>query len=280
MRADTESPRLGGFNPCRGLPQLKSFGGLLIDRLPELVVHAGAPDVILDLDVARLDVCGGERRAGERGESAEVGVEKFALDRPAVAQRVFDAATDGPTAAGVALLMACALRSGGQPFGGVDFCPGAAAGHVQKRLVPKPPEVGQAESAACGDEPALLGFRDPERVRPRNRLKLDSLARLVDRGAVALDAEHPCAPLPVAAELAAADEARQVEALGNGGAVAISEVLAVAARSTRACTDIATVPGVGWRRRRCICRCRHRPFGSECRWRCQAQHDQRYASEE
>src|SRR5216683_3064379 len=53
MRADTESPRLGGFNPCRGLPQFKSFGGLLIDRLPELVVHAGAPDVILDLNLAR-----------------------------------------------------------------------------------------------------------------------------------------------------------------------------------------------------------------------------------
>src|SRR6266478_1152678 len=104
MRADTESPRLGGFNPCRGLPQLKSFGGLLIDRLPELVVHAGAPDVIVDLDLARLDAIRAEGRAGERGVRAEVGVEKFALDRPAVAQRVFDAAADGVTAARIALL--------------------------------------------------------------------------------------------------------------------------------------------------------------------------------
>src|SRR5262244_10716 len=40
-----------------------------------------------------------------------------------------------------------------------------------------------------------------------------------------LDAEHPRAPLPVAAELAAADEARQVEAIGNGVAGSI-EVLA------------------------------------------------------
>src|SRR5258707_12792790 len=123
-----KSPRPGGSIQTEGsLP--RPFGGFLIAILPELVVHASAPDVILELDVARLDVCGGERRAGERGENAEVGVEKFALDRPALAQRVFDAATDGPTAAGVALLMACALRSGGQPIGGVDFCPGAAPRH-------------------------------------------------------------------------------------------------------------------------------------------------------
>src|SRR5258708_39587595 len=111
MRADTESPRLGGVNPCRGLPQLKNFGGLLIDRLPELVVHASAPNVVLDLNVVRrvlspgAEQPGGEGRVGERRVRAEVGVEKFALDRPAVAQRVFDAAADGPTAASLALLM-------------------------------------------------------------------------------------------------------------------------------------------------------------------------------
>src|SRR6266436_3424513 len=135
MRADTKNPRLGGFNPCRGLPQFKSFGGLLIDRLPELVVHAGAPDVILDLNLAR---------AVQRGRvvRTEVGVEKFALARPAVAQRVFGAAASGPTAAGRALLAAGKDRIDGVPLRGVDFCPGAAAGHVQKRPVPKPPEVG------------------------------------------------------------------------------------------------------------------------------------------
>src|SRR6266540_5335263 len=184
--------------------------------LPELVVHAGAPDVVLELDLARRDVARGEGTGRERVVVIKLDIQKFALDRPAVAHRVFDAATDGPTAAGVALLMACPLRIGSQPFRGVDFCPGAAAGRVHKRLVPKPPEVGQAESAAGGHEPALLGFRNPERVRPRNRLKLESLARLVDRRAVAFDAEHPRAPLPVAAELAAANEARQVEALGDG----------------------------------------------------------------
>src|SRR5260221_6483603 len=226
MRADTESPRLGGFNPCRGLPQLKSFGGLLIDRLPELVVHASAPDVVLNLHLVRrvLSRPSGEGRVGERRVSAEVGVEEFALDRPAVAQRVFDAATDCVTAASLALLVAGCYRIDRVPFRGVDFCPRAAAGHVDHRPVPKPPEVGQAESAAGGDEPALLGFLDPGR-----ETKLESLARLVDRGAVALDAEHPRAPLPVAAELAAADEVGYVEAIGtlaNDGAGGTVELLA------------------------------------------------------
>src|SRR5262249_34930438 len=160
-------------------------------------------------------------------------------------------------------------------FRGVDFCPCAAAGYVDHRLVPDRP----AEPAASGREPALLGFRNPERVRPRNRLKLESLTRLVDRGAVALEADHPRPELPIAAELAAADETRQVEAVGNGGAETV-EVLACAGRPPRAGADIAATPGVvdRWGRRR-IRRCWHRPFGSECRRRPQAQRDERYASE-
>src|SRR5262249_15742388 len=186
----------------------------LVAILPELVVHAGAPDVILELDVARLDARRAERRAGERGESAEVDVEKFALDRPAVAERVLSTNAHRPSAAGVAFLVAGSDYIRGQEFRGVDFCPCAAAGYVQKRVGPKPPEVGQAKPAANGGEPALLGFRNPERIRPR-RLKLECLARFVGRGAVALDAEHPRAPLPVTPELAAANEPRQVELIGE-----------------------------------------------------------------
>src|SRR5262249_44124660 len=118
-----------GFILAEGFSTQELWGAL--DRfLPELVVHAGAPDVILDLDVARKDVRRAERRAGEGPESAEVGVEELALDRPAVPQRVFNAATDGPTAARAALWVAGRNGVGGLPFGGVDFFPGVAAPHL------------------------------------------------------------------------------------------------------------------------------------------------------
>src|SRR5262249_31512532 len=157
-------------------------------------------------------------------------------------------------------------------------------------LVPKPPKVGQADLGARGHKPALLSLRNPERIRPRNRTKLEVLAGPVGRGAVALDAEHPRAPLPVAAELAAADEAREVEVVRNVGSswrrrycrtIKITSVnggmSACSAPITCACTDIAAGPGVG--RSRCVCWSwrRQRPFGSECRP--QAQRDERYASE-
>jgi hypothetical protein len=71
--------------------------------------------------------------------------------------------------------------------------------------------------------------------------------------------------LPVAAELAPADEARETEAVGDGrsrrdqprvradGASRSSEMLAPSVRRTGARTDIAAAPGVGRRRRRWRC---------------------------
>src|SRR6266498_1420908 len=184
--------------------------------LPELVVHAGAPDVVLELDLSRRDVARGEGTGRERVVVIKLDIQKFALDRPAVAHRVFDAATDGPTAAGVALLVAALdwSRAAEEPFRGVDLGPGGAASDVDHCFVSPPaPEATQAEPAARGHEPALLGFRNPvHAVRcQRHERNLGALTRLVGRRSVALDAEHPHAPLPVAAALEAADEARQVE---------------------------------------------------------------------
>src|SRR5262249_21760148 len=72
----------------------------------DLVVHARAEDVVIELDVARRDIVGSEGRRGERGVVVELDIEILALDRPAVTERVFPAAANRPTAAGVALLMA------------------------------------------------------------------------------------------------------------------------------------------------------------------------------
>src|SRR5262245_63402549 len=88
----------------------------------------------------------------ERGVVVEVDIEIFALDRPAVSERVFDAAAHGPTAARIALLMAGIEDGTEEEFGRVDFGPRAAAGHVDHRLIPP----GPAEPAARGHEPTLL----------------------------------------------------------------------------------------------------------------------------
>src|SRR5205823_13441914 len=177
----------------------------------------------------------------------------------------------------------------------VDLAPCAASGYVQRRIGSPPAQAGQAESAAGGYKPALLGSRNKggaaRNMRHENRL--ESLAGLIGCGPVALDAEDPSAPLPVAAELAAADESREIEAVRDrrsgrdrhwrraDGASRSREMLAPSGRRTGARTDIATAPGVGRRRGRWRWRCisRHRPFGSECRWRSQAQRDQCHASE-
>src|SRR6516165_11225579 len=86
-----------------------SRGSVARARAPapaELVVHAGAEDVVIELDVARCDICITEGRTVERGVVVELDIEIFAFDRPAVTERVFDAGTHGPAAAGIALLMA------------------------------------------------------------------------------------------------------------------------------------------------------------------------------
>src|SRR6266540_1601798 len=107
--------------------------------LPELVVHAGAPDVVLELDLARRDVARGEGTGRERVVVIKLDIQKFALDRPAVAHRVFDAATDGPTAAGIALLVAALdwPRSVARedPFRGVYLGPAGAAGDIDHCFV-------------------------------------------------------------------------------------------------------------------------------------------------
>src|SRR5215831_11766716 len=141
----------------------------------------------------------------------------------------------------------------------VDLCPRAAAGDIDERIGSKPPEVGQAEPAACGDEPTLLGLRNP--VGPAaasnwHEGRLECLALFIGRRAVALDAEDPRAPLPVAAERAAADEACQIEIVSNVDAgrkhgassskngARSGEMFAPAAIPTRGRTDIAARPGV------------------------------------
>src|SRR2546423_8822596 len=126
--------------------------------LPELVVQAGAPDVILELDGARSDIAAGNRKGSIREGRVvvELHVEELALYRPAVAHRVFGAGTHGPTGAGIALQVSG--RGGeraGKEFRRVDLGPRAAAGHVQERIGAKPPEVGQADPRARGNKPTL-----------------------------------------------------------------------------------------------------------------------------
>src|SRR6516225_5453705 len=106
----------------------------------DLVVHAGAEDVVIELVGARRDIPASstERRLCERGVVVELDVEILALDRPAVAERVLIAGAHRPTGAGIALLMAGAGLIADEEFGRVDFCPRRAAGHVRHRLVPKP----------------------------------------------------------------------------------------------------------------------------------------------
>src|SRR5262249_1153610 len=75
----------------------------------ELVVQPGALDIVPEFNLARCDIaewgrCEGSGR--ERVKVVELDIQKFALGRPAVTERVFDAAAHRPTAAGIALLMA------------------------------------------------------------------------------------------------------------------------------------------------------------------------------
>src|SRR5205814_9376527 len=119
-----------------------------------------------------------------------------------------------PAAASIALLMGgTGIKA--VPFRHVDFCPRAAAGYVQKRIGSPPAQAGQTESAASGYKPALLRFGNKGSAawNDRHENRLESLAGLIGCGPVALDAEDPSAPLPVAAELAAADESREIEAV-------------------------------------------------------------------
>src|SRR5262249_48862785 len=216
----------------------------------------------------------------------------------AVPERVFPAAANRPTAAGIALLMAGGGLSADEKLGGVDLGPRTAAGHVEHRLVPP----GPAEPAARGDEPTLLSLRNPvgpASAEEGHEAHLEILAFLVGRGAVDFDTEDPHPDLIVAAALEATDEAGEVKVACDAGSsrnrrqyrcgssqaaagqerVAGRGMRAASARVTRACTDIAAGPGVDRSRRRRWRICRHPPIGSECRRRRQAQRDQRYASE-
>src|SRR5215475_9514641 len=306
MRTTKQKPRAAARGSCLTLCVACSVPA-------ELVVHAGAEDVVIELDVARRDVQARstEGRSGERGVVVELDIEILALDRPAVAERVFQAAAHRPTAAGIALLMAGGGLGADEKLGRVDLGPRTAAGHVQKRLVPKPAPAAYAEPAARGDEPALLSLRNP--VGPAvaeegHEAHFEILAFLVVRLAVAFEANDPHAGLIVAASLEAADEAGQVEVACDAGSsrnrgyyspsgdpqrcrcgdaqpaagqdrVPNRAMGAPSARVTRVRADIAAAPGVDRSRRRRWCICRHPPIGSECRRRRQAQRDQRYASE-
>ena len=89
----------------------------------ELVVHAGTEDVVMELDVARCDIQASatEGGRGERGPVVELDIEILAPDRPAVTERVFQAAANRPTATCIALLMAGASLSADEKFGRVDL---------------------------------------------------------------------------------------------------------------------------------------------------------------
>jgi len=202
----------GGFNPAEGFLTQELWGAL--DESPEPIVHAGAEDVVIELDIARCDVSEAEGRGAERGVVVEVDIEIFALDRPAVTERVFDAAADGPAAARIALLVAGTNEGTEEEFGRVDFGPRSAAGHVDHRLIPP----GPAEPGARGHEPTLLGLRNPvlpAHAEERREWHFLRLALFVGRGSVDFHAPDPCADLIVAAALEAADEAGEVEGVGN-----------------------------------------------------------------
>src|SRR3989442_12032206 len=98
-----------GFNPpgprCR---RALLYGSIFRDnrRVPvELVVHADFPDVVVQFEI-KSSFLKGRAEADGRGAGigrieeparAEVDVEVFGLDRPAVAERIFPARADGPT---------------------------------------------------------------------------------------------------------------------------------------------------------------------------------------
>src|SRR5262249_39463004 len=96
-------------------PRAKARGFCVIERVArsvpraaDLVVQAGAEDVVIELVAARRDIPASstEGRLCERGVVVELDVEILALDRPAVAERVLIAGAHRPTGAGIALLMA------------------------------------------------------------------------------------------------------------------------------------------------------------------------------
>src|SRR5215831_13703698 len=159
----------------------------------------------------------GEMFPMPKGGEVEVDIEIFAVDRPAVTERVFDAAAHGPAAARIALLVAGANEGTEEEFGRVDFGPRTAAGHVDHRLVP-PPKPRQPELAARGHEPTLLRLGNPVLPAGAQESREWHFLRLtlfVGRGAVDFDAPDPRADLIVAAALEAADEAGEVEGVGN-----------------------------------------------------------------
>src|SRR5262245_40621731 len=271
---------------------------LLARSVPaELVVHARAEDVVIELGAARRDVQAkaSEGRLCERLVVVKLDIEILALDRPAVTERVLIAAAHRPTGAGIALLMTGASLDADQKLGRVDFCPRSAAGHVDHRLVPNPAPAAYAELAARGDKPTLLGLGDP--VGPavaeeRHEAHFEILALFVGRHAVAFEANDPHAHLIVAAALEAADEAGQVEIACNAGpnrnrgyyspsgepqrcrcgaqrvagqdGVRNRGLRAASGRRARVRTGIAAAPGVDRNRRRRWCIGRRCPIGSEC----------------
>src|SRR5262249_37083048 len=99
-----ESPRPEGSILAEG-SQPRPMGGSWI--LPELVVQTGAPDVVLQVDVAirksPTRAAYHARATGERVPVAEVNVEELSLLGPAVTQCVFDSTTDRPTATRIGL---------------------------------------------------------------------------------------------------------------------------------------------------------------------------------
>src|SRR5215471_15861954 len=95
------APDNGRGTTIKQKPRARARGSCVIELVassvpaaPEPVVHAGAEDVVIELVVARRDVqaLASERRRVERRVVVELDIEILALDRPAVAERVFPAA--------------------------------------------------------------------------------------------------------------------------------------------------------------------------------------------
>src|SRR5437763_12441747 len=99
---------------CRGFACWKYRRRINIRRQPgrqtrssELVVQANAPDVRSQIDRMGEDVGRESDRGGEGGQvgarragPAQINVKIFGLNRPAIHQRIFAAATGGPAIAG------------------------------------------------------------------------------------------------------------------------------------------------------------------------------------
>src|SRR6266568_3264717 len=215
-RLSRDFPRQNGTGWC-------SISG--DDRSAELVVHADAHDVGLDIDRVGVDVArerkgrpkSGQVGAGRAG-AAEIDIEIFGLERPAVADCVFGAGAGGPDDTRVAdrsRFRRCRKRVGEVEIA-LHFGDRRTA-----RGVEQPARRGEeADAAADGGEPIGRDLRrDGEGSRraagiDRRARRAALEAEIVD---VAFEAEYGVVDLPVVAGGETTGHAGAVDALGADG---------------------------------------------------------------